>query len=1571
MIDDSDNEDGKPNRKELTEGKQKTQGSSKDEAKREETKAQSLDPDEPKDEANELNEDAKESKEREEEEKRIDSARKRYGSKNETDKRDNEAKFHDFIESSRAKKPNSQITYPHPIIAEQPGLMYQLEQNIRYNPFVLHNWINLLKGKFKKIIEGMPIQNSQYNCMEPILAYADENELALLFRLERIENIHLTRKDFEMQLWASLGIPDCATIAAAQRQIEEENGRRERMKDATPKVADTEPIANFVQHFTDFTAGKPETAMDYTQINCKENAMLAERQANLRSTSDYLVALNAPMMSGIIAAIILEMGKSPYHRADSWRLEDSSEEKERPGDEVRDHTIQWTCIGCGTPNCHLHSFSGFYINGSSINQSEGFRASGAICSKGCALRVLLRAIEEAKQANETRRTNKREHSSPLIKLVLNETKLAYAFQVDQDKADQHAIKQRVGNRNVDDLKQITKTFETTIDNLKKDHGDAKEDVLLVAEFFFPILRKVREVAKQLNAKIALVSDKTKKPDLTDEMRKNTEKVEEAYQQLFNAKTPLTGMLKDTRELLNVLDTQGLSSNSGGLEHPYIKIGRTNHMRQIAANLTKIGTFFDNGISPLLAELSERLDNFNKEVGTEHTLRLKRDADCVRNIFPLLKEIEQSAEATIELHRKAKKIYHDETQRFLKRIDLREDHDFFMWLKTQAAEDVGKMRLKLETDVGAMRQKLEVAEKELDYAARETILSRQNIEALERNLRAAQIAREKREEEKILLESREMEIARREIQVAEFEAKCENAISLFSEKEARERFTAKEELAAQIEKLAKDKKDFEKEKMEALKKIPKKDANAEELTALRADLKKAKDEMARYKAQRDHEMTTLATAHKESLQAKNARIEEMQKAARTFDLTDSNKGADIKRIEEKHAQEMQTLINKHKQDSTHALTAQRKIEAAQDKKMKELEDKLAKQDDQISRQQADNHDIASECESVKSALAALEEKYDKQKTFNKALEDRKEQYKQKEAKALKDLDEAYKRLKATQDAAKKNQEEVQTLLQENKVLRSRPEGTPQDSDNLQKNAKDIKAKEQLIVQLQQAISHHKASNLDYEQRIHKLYAENLRLGALQEDLYAEIKQAHASCEQVHLQLNVEKSKSISLEFENRRLKQADMEQKQFQINQQIKDQVKHSLRSLTPDTTTESQKSQASESLMQARPRSMSADGRPNSRIESERQSSSSQQIHQSSSSSSSLMPPPRTPVIPYSGEIFVRSFDDKQKTREPARSGRSRERSRERSHERNERSKSRGASPLATNDAAALKLQLQEEAENSRLLRAQIEEMKAQRLETNPGYPRREGDSIQKREHRESRDRHERDDQRREKRSDEKEDAQKREDRDNRDKRDKEKDDQRREKRRETKQEEDRDKANAPNSEKQRNVLKKSQKSEGPEKNWCFHHWDEMDAGRDKGCTRNNCKFDHISERQPCWSWDSGCQRGDECKYKHVSEKEWRDKHPDYPQRPNQKRKAAPNNDGAQPSKKPDNRKNTPCRFYMKGSCQKGNECLYMHSDKREKKSKRNDKDDDDAYSSYDDTAPDRDPYEPAGKTDDRETRKR
>ena len=74
-----------------------------------------------------------------------------------------------------------------------------------------------------------------------------------------------------------------------------------------------------------------------------------------------------------------------------------------------------------------------------------------------------------------------------------------------------------------------------------------------------------------------------------------------------------------------------------------------------------------------------------------------------------------------------------------------------------------------------------------------------------------------------------------------------------------------------------------------------------------------------------------------------------------------------------------------------------------------------------------------------------------------------------------MEETHKRLKATQEAAMKNQEEVQTLLQENQVLRSRPEGTPQDSDNLQKNAKDIKAKEQLIVQLQQEISLNKTSN----------------------------------------------------------------------------------------------------------------------------------------------------------------------------------------------------------------------------------------------------------------------------------------------------------------------------------------------------------------------------------------------------------------------------------------------------------------------------------------------------------------
>ena len=348
------------------------------------------------------------------------------------------------------------------------------------------------------------------------------------------------------------------------------------------------------------------------------------------------------------------------------------------------------------------------------------------------------------------------------------------------------------------------------------------------------------------------------------------------------------------------------------------------------------------------------------------------------------------------------------------------------------------------------------------------------------------------------------------------------------------------------------------------------------------------------------------------------------------------------------------------------------------------------------------------------------------------------------------------------------------------------------------------------------------------------------------------------------------------------------------------------------------------------------------------------------------MPPPRPPSLPYGDSPFITSGT--------ARSGRSRERSREKygTEEKNERSKSRGASPLHTNETEAKRKQLQEETEKAKLLDAQLEEIKeaqrrteseikeAQRRtesdkngksEASTGYSRGE-EKTQKREQRDYSDKRE-SDQRRDKRYEENDNAQKREHQDISNNRDK---DERRT--RETKKEE-RDKP-----------IKKHQREEEPKKDWCFHHWDELDAGRE-GCQRSGCKFDHTNERQPCWGWDTGCQRGATCKFRHISENEWRKNHPNYPPRPNQKenkRKTAPSNEGAQPNKRPDNRGKTACKFYNSSKgCSKRNECPFLHSDKsvaQESRSKRSANDDERDDSSYDDR---QDDQVPAGQIDDRE----
>ena len=85
-----------------------------------------------------------------------------------------------------------------------------------------------------------------------------------------------------------------------------------------------------------------------------------------------------------------------------------------------------------------------------------------------------------------------------------------------------------------------------------------------------------------------------------------------------------------------------------------------------------------------------------------------------------------------------------------------------------------------------------------------------------------------------------------------------------------------------------------------------------------------------------------------------------------------------------------------------------------------------------------------------------------------------------------------------------------------------------------------------------------------------------------------------------------------------------------------------------------------------------------------------------------------------------------------------------------------------------------------------------------------------------------------------------------------------------------------------------------------------------------------------------------------------------------------------QANKKPDNRKQTPCRFYnSRSGCNKRIECHYLHSDakqedhesRKDRKNKTKNADDDDINDdSFDDTAQDE---EPKGKIDDRSARRK
>ena len=1533
----------------------------------------------------------------------------------------NKAIWPKFVEALRGKKPVSQIPFPDPIIWKQDQLR-DFGSTIRYNTYALQGWIAMLKQRFQAAIGTLVPYGLQYTCLHPILYYMDEEPLEVMYLLEKIEDENLEYKDYEFKLLASLGVPDCNMIADANRQNEEIKQRRERRQGETPKIADTEPIANFALHYNEFNLGKPQTELEYTMINCKKNAMLTKLQANLKSTGDTLAAIDPPKMSGIIAALILELGLMPYYQADNFPHTVTTTGVEM---NARDYTVQWTCIGCGSP-ADKFAFAGFYIQGSSVNDNKGaFRTSGACCSKSCALRALLRAIEDAIAFNEYGNSRiKREYSSAVISLTLNEAKIAFKFQLEEDKRDQHAIKNRVGNRDVQDLKLITKTFENAVDNLKE-HDNEEEEVLLLAELFFPLSKKAWEEAKSIQGKAGTPREKTEKLALTAEMMKNTERIEEVFHELRSANTAVDEKFRKTNSLFKTLAEKGMGSDSAQLQHAYISIDGTEVMRQIAVNVTKIGAFFENGISPMLTLLVERLKSFNKEIGDTHMLKTKRDQEGIKNILEVLQELHNRAKAAIEMHEKVKMIFDKEKKRFLKPVEHRDQHDLFQWLKTRAAEEVGTLRKKLSDlqtwseEKNTMERKLQEAHDELS-ARTEADLREHENRALQVALLESQIEEVKREQKQ--LEEKQKQIDSEKASIAKQREESEKNSELL--KRIPKKDTSAQEIADLQATLAKATAANNQLRTEAATQNPKR--KQQEIDTLKVNAEKLKSEIAQLKSENALLKQTKEDQEKawrEAVALKEAKIATMQKTAQSLDLT-GNQDDQIKEMKDNHAREItawrekslqearryESLQKTSKEEKSQALQAQRKIEAVSENKIKELENKIRQQDDEISLQQSEYSKTADELDQNIIALKQKQIKLDEQKKYSEELRARKDEYKSREAKAKERYEEADKRIKSIQEAAIGNQKEVQRLLQEIQVSKNRPEGTPQDSESLQRKTAEIKANKIEIEKLTQELSYLKKTCFESEQQMTRHYAENLRVSSLYQNALADFAEARAHRDSLHAQTEDQKRRIEQLMFENMKLRQTDKEQKQFQITQQIKDTVKTSLRSLTPDTTTESQTSQASHYLAPSSFRSMSADGRlsfqqaqsssSSSRYIPEQQSSSSSSRYipeqQSSSSSLSfgLMPPPIVREPSNYEQGFGRKYEDVPKQREEKRTGRSRERSKERdttadytdrsrSREEKVRSRSRGASPLPTSDATMMK-QLHEEAEKNKKLELQIAELKEAQRNTQNDKNARSSTSFDNKSSWSLKEDNESASKRELSRADSERDtnAQKREQRERSyEQEDREQRDRKRDKRNtQSREEKDEEERAEKEPDKRRTILRKTQKNDDQKKDWCFTHWDELEAGRN-GCTKRGCKFDHTEERQPCWSWDTGCARGETCKYQHVNEEAWRSNHPEYPERPSQrdnKRKTAPSKEGMQANKKPDNRKQTPCRFYnSRSGCNKRNECPYLHSDakqednesRKDRKNKTKNADDDDINDdSFDDTAQDE---EPKGKIDDRSARRK
>ena len=1447
----------------------------------------------------------KEKREREEKEEAIRKAKENdeMEFKKRNDVRENEELIESFLGALKHKVAPTGLKWPSSNVVEQ-RVWKDIIRELKNNGFATANWIILLENKFKAIAkEVLPTLGS--GGIEQVLEYLDENDIKLLHELEKIKDKDMTLSNLKLRLYKTLQIPGCAKLIKS-KELEQAEARAIAIQNETSeKKQDNFDIKSFVRQLNLFEKSSPPKERFHTQINEHENALLAKEQRDFRQIADWLVSLDRELFSGILAgenSIYIEFGTKAYC------------DGKRATDDKTDSVIQITCIACGTPT-NLSAFVGIFTNGQSITGSQRFTSRGACCSKSCALKLLLRALEDAIDFNATN-PKQREHQAAILRLILTEAKAAFKNQLAEDKEDQRCIRYKVENREVPpSIKFIEQTTANDIENLKELDKSFPSEVLVIAGYFEAVVAELNNTATRLIKKSA--KDKSKTPITTEIRGDLVEAIEQTTQQLFGSQAPLNDRLRMINDLLSQLSHKHMGSTNGNLEFPYIKVDGTATFAQIISETRKIGSFFKQGISPLIALIEQRLLAFDTAVGETHSITVPRDASCITNVIKLIPNIKSLARETKQIHARVMKIIDDETKRFLRPVspDLKNMQDLYMEVHRKGIEGVAAARMRVEFATAKLREAEKTIEREKQNAS-ELQVEIDTLKNQNRQLEAKYSDKKSIDEmENVVFDSRMSEINRREKAIAQTESE--------QEKFRKELGSIEKDIQKQKTELEKEKAKSEKEKSEALSKIPKKTgASDTEIRALKSEIAKHNTTIENMK----RNATDAEKSYREALTLRDERIKTMQKIAQQVNLTeDEQKIAKLEGQLKEEKSRYEKLETSYKADTRQANIDRKKLDLADARKNESLAKEIETLKKELENSKAQSSEankwqsrLNLKAEELENLQKKTEEDLGKRKAFTTDLEKRKNFYKRMNEKQ--------------EEEAKDLKSKINDLEIENATLKNRPEGTPQDSEKLHTLQSKIdklklEAKEDAdtIMRLRSERDEQKRYNSEQEQAMHTNHAETLKKSVAYHEVSALLVGANNDIEAYKRQMIHAREEIGQLSFEIQRLKQKKKENDRFQVQEQIKSVVgqRGTARSLTPDTIA-SQRSQTSEAASE---RTRSADGRHKEEIRGRYTSSTS------SSSSSSLMPPPPPLGTPYDDDnAWQARIKDIEK-----RTGRSRERSRDKTEtdKAKEKSESRGSTPPAA-DIHKILRELQEE---NKRLRSQQEENR-----------KREGDKSKTLE-REAKPRWYDD----------------KDNRETKDEREKSEHSDKRERRQDSRDNDEKD------SDKRRPILKRAQRDEDltEKKDWCFHHWDEIDAGR-SGCKRAECRFDHIDERQPCWSWDR-CKRED-CKFGHVKEEEWRRTHPNYPQRPNQsdnKRKAT-SEKGDKPNKRPDtrpdNRKNTLCKYFStRNGCSKKNDCPFLHAThKDERNDKRNKKGDRDDDGILEDDPNDQEDREPKDKIDDR-----